>query len=122
LAKRNSSDALRFARVAKQRLVEARVILQADLPSAAQYFCGYAVECILKALLLEMMTATERRRLGGDTDKWMEKEFGHDLIRLRDALANRGARMSHETSREFLGILAPRRWSIGRIPARFESE
>jgi hypothetical protein len=46
-------DARKYWRVALQRIDWAKVILRkAQLPAAARDVAGYAVECILKALLL----------------------------------------------------------------------
>jgi hypothetical protein len=49
-----------FLKVAEQRLNAAEALLTADLTLDAQYVGGYAVECSLKALILEKTLPTER--------------------------------------------------------------
>jgi hypothetical protein len=61
MAMPRDKDARRYYRVAKQRLDEADTILsKADLPAAAMYIAGFAVECALKALLLMRRPAGQR--------------------------------------------------------------
>jgi hypothetical protein len=98
-------DARKFARVAKRRLEEAKVIhSKVQLWAAAQYLGGYAVECMLKALVLVTTPAGERPLSGEVTIEWLKKEFGHDLIGLRAGLARRGIRMSREIAGEFVFV------------------
>ena len=53
-------NARRYYRVAYQRLDDGAVLLEISRPRAAIYLTGYAVECILKALLLISTPAGER--------------------------------------------------------------
>jgi HEPN domain-containing protein len=100
-------DARKYARVAKQRFDEAMTVLKkAQLPAAAQYLGGYAVECILKALVLTLTPATERPNSGHDTIEWLKTKFGHDLRGLRAEAARHGVRMSAETVAEFGFVLS----------------
>jgi hypothetical protein len=87
-------DARKFARVAKQRLEEARTIhAKVHLSAAAEYLGGYAVECVLKALLLVVTPPQERSDSGESAIDWLKKDFAHDLALLRFALDQRGTRM-----------------------------
>jgi hypothetical protein len=98
-------DARRYARVVKQRLEEAKLIFRIlELSAAAQYLGGYAVECILKALVLTLTPQTHRPKSGDSTVEWMKKEFGHELGNLRLGIAKRGAPMPRETDREFVFV------------------
>jgi len=98
-------DARKFARVAKQRLEEARTIrAKFQLYAAAEYLGGYAVECMLKALLLWETPAQERSVSGKNAIERLKQEFGHDLWSLMRALARKGARMSPEVARQFLFV------------------
>lgn len=56
-------DARRYYRVAFQRLDDGAAMLGIDRPRAAIYLTGYAVECILKALVLASTPAKERSEL-----------------------------------------------------------
>jgi HEPN domain-containing protein len=61
-------DARMYYRVAKQRLDEATLILEKlNLYAASHYLAGYAVECILKALLIVQTPAGQRPFPGVET-------------------------------------------------------
>jgi HEPN domain-containing protein len=49
---RLAKEPQRFFRAAQQWLAEAQFLLQNDYTTAAVYLAGYAVECMLKALIL----------------------------------------------------------------------
>jgi len=49
-----------FQRVAAQRLISAETLLREKLTLDAQYLGGYAVECSLKALILEQTPESQR--------------------------------------------------------------
>ena len=90
-------NALKYYRVAKQRLNEAELILsKAELPAAAIYIAGYAVECILKALLLIQTPAGKRTGML----KSLKDDFGHDLYGLYEGAQGRGANPPPGVSRE----------------------
>ena len=99
-------DARKFARVAKQRLEEARTIHEKlHLSAAAEYLGGYAVECILKSLLLWVTPPQERSATGESAIEWLKNEFGHDLAMMRFALDRRGTRMPADVARQFVFVL-----------------
>lgn len=98
-------DARRFARVAKRRLDEAKVIhTRVHLNAAAQYLGGYAIECILKALVLHRTPPSKQLRSAAEIDQWMKKSFGHDLNSLRIYLDKYGEHMPPDVAREFLFV------------------
>jgi hypothetical protein len=98
-------DARKFARVAKQRLEEARTIhAKVHLSAAAEYLGGYAVECVLKALLLVVTPPQERSDSGQSAIEWLKKEFGHDLALLRFGLDQRGTRMPANVAKQFVFV------------------
>jgi HEPN domain-containing protein len=53
-------EARSFYRAAQERLTDARVLLDADRTTGATYLAGYAVECILKALILDLLPPKRR--------------------------------------------------------------
>jgi HEPN domain-containing protein len=56
-------DARRYYRVAYQRYDDGKLLERASRPQAAIYLAGYAVECILKALLIRSTPARGRATL-----------------------------------------------------------
>ena len=104
MATPKDNDARKFWRLAKQRLTEAKQVLQIQLWALAEYVGGYAVECSLKALVLGVTPENERPKAGEATIEWMKTEFGHELDNLRRHLSARGARMPSDVAREFLFV------------------
>ena len=68
--------------VARQRRVEASILIQAAQPTGAVYLAGYVVECMLKALNLE----TQPGHLQGSRLEEL-KRIGHNLTRLLGTLS-----------------------------------
>jgi len=98
------SDARKYYRVAKQRLVEAEIFMRNDLPAAAIYLAGYSIECILKSLLLVVTPPGGRQ----DMLKSLKDDFGHNLPRLRAGLIERGARPPKNVAGELVFVTS---WS-----------
>jgi HEPN domain-containing protein len=83
-------DARRYYRVAIQRLEEADLILtKLSLAHAAIYLSGYAVECILKALVVVRTPLRERPAILKALKE--DRRFGRNLAGLRDGAVARGA-------------------------------
>src|SRR5207248_3240882 len=83
--------ARRYYRVAKQRLDEAKLILEGlKLAAAAEYLAGYAVECILKALLVALVPESELPQNWKGIVEWLKEDVGHDLKKLREEIRERG--------------------------------
>ncbi len=83
------ANARRYFRVAYQRFEDGTALLGISRPRAAIYLTGYAVECILKALLLTSTPAGERAAVlatfrGG---------VAHDIDWLRERLIRRIGRL-----------------------------
>lgn len=90
-------DARRFYRVAFQRFEDGTLLLERlDWPKPAVYLTGYAVECILKALLIVVTPARSR----GETVASFRGALAHDLLWLRDRLGARKVRPPLAESRE----------------------
>jgi len=72
-----SQDRATFQQLAELRLAEARLLLVNGLPSGAYYLAGYAIECVLKAIIAAQFLADEipDRRL-------VERVHVHDLSKL----------------------------------------
>jgi HEPN domain-containing protein len=83
-------DARRFYRVAYQRYEDGKLLLeQLSRPRAAIYLAGYAVECILKALLLVRTPEREREQLRSS----FRGTIAHSIIWLREQLVRRIGRL-----------------------------
>ena len=80
----------RFVRAAGQRLKEARFLLQHEYNTAAVYLGGYAVECMLKALIL----ASEPEAHHAKTMTSFRGGRGHDFDWLRLQLDKRRVTIS----------------------------
>ena len=82
-------DARRYYRVAYQRLEDGRLLFERLARSnAAIYLSGYAVECILKALLLTSTPAGHRAALLAS----FHGAIAHNIDWLREQLVGRGVR------------------------------
>lgn len=76
----NDRDARRFYRLAYQRLEEGRLLLEElERPATAIYLAGYAVECGLKALVIDATPRSQRDRMIGR----LRGARGHDVDWLR---------------------------------------
>lgn len=95
------TDARRYYRVAVQRLRESELILRKlNLAHAAIYLSGYAVECILKALIL-VRTPSGKRPLKLEE---LKMGFGHNLVQLRREVAARGAVPPRQIARDLVYV------------------
>ncbi|MDB5327490.1 MAG: hypothetical protein JWM57_3059 [Phycisphaerales bacterium] len=81
--------ARRYYRVAYQRLDDGEALLRISRPRAAIYLTGYAVECILKALLLMSTPAGERQNVRAT----FRGAGAHNIDRLREQLIRRIGRL-----------------------------
>jgi hypothetical protein len=75
-----SIDARLFYRCAVVRIEEAEVLVNAGFTTGAVYLAGYAVECMLKALIL----STASRSEATDILKRFHGRHAHDFEWLRD--------------------------------------
>jgi hypothetical protein len=89
-------DARRYYRVAFQRLDDGAALLGINRPRAAIYLTGYAVECILKALLL--MNTAERDR--HEMLATFRGAIGHNIEWLRGRLVQRIGRLPTAVNRQ----------------------
>lgn len=94
-------NARKYHRVAYQRL-EDGVLLQNKLhrSNAAIYMTGYAVECILKALLLSSTPPRAQAPLLNS----FRGAMGHDLMRLRSELGQCGISIPAHVKDELLYV------------------
>ena len=74
---------------AVHRFEDAQILLKNRRPNGSIYLAGFAIECILKALILANSTPRQRAKL---RDR-LKKEFGHDLEALRKEAGRRGIHM-----------------------------
>jgi HEPN domain-containing protein len=85
----------RFHRVALQRFGDAEILQANDRTTGAMYLAGYAVECVLKALLLAHVPAGRHGRL---VESFRGK-IGHSFEWLAQELRRRGVRFPAEVLR-----------------------
>lgn len=85
----NDINARRYYRVAFQRLDDGNALLDISRPRAAIYLTGYAVECILKALLLASTPVGERLEILAT----FRGAIAHNIEWLRDRLIERLGRL-----------------------------
>jgi hypothetical protein len=88
-------NARRYYRVAYQRLDDGMALLEISRPRAAIYLTGYAVECILKALLLMSTPAGERAKVLAT----FRGAVAHNVEWLRDRLVQRIGRLPVDENR-----------------------
>jgi HEPN domain-containing protein len=75
-------EARLFYRVAKERLPDARLLRESGRSTGSVYLAGYAVECILKSLVLSRLTGKSRsqmlnsfRGVKGHNFGWLRKAY-----------------------------------------------
>ena len=78
----HSREAQLFYRTAKQRFEDAQFLLEGDRTTGAVYLAGYGVECMLKALILNMAPRTSRAKIlasfrGAKAHdfEWLQREY-----------------------------------------------
>lgn len=89
MATPKATEARRYYRVANQRLEDAELLLEKlGRAPAAVYLAGYAVECILKALILANTPVARHREVLGQEFRGTR---GHNLAWLRERSRQAGA-------------------------------
>ena len=100
MASAQSREVRRFYNVALQRFEDAEVLLRNRRTTGAIYLAGYAVECVLKALLLANIPRGRQRRF--------LQEFrgtrAHDFDWLRQQLQARGVQLPQTLRKEFTRV------------------
>lgn len=94
---RLAKEPRRFIRAAEQRLEEAQFLVQNDYTTASVYLAGYAVECMLKALIL----ASEPQAHHPRTMKSFHGATAHNFEWLREQLRNRHVYLSDQIAQPF---------------------
>lgn len=87
-------EVVRFRRVALQRRDEAQFLLANHYTNASTYLAGYAIECMLKALILKNTPPKHQRTV---VESFRGKS-GHNFETLKHLLAQRGILYSKEIS------------------------
>jgi HEPN domain-containing protein len=95
-----SAEVRRFYQVALQRFEDAEILFHNDRTTGAIYMAGYAVECMLKALLLAHVPASRRAAVLGS----FRGKVGHDLEGLRRALQKRKVSFPASVARRFTSV------------------
>jgi hypothetical protein len=98
-------NARRYYRVAFQRLDDGAALLGISRPRAAIYLTGYAVECILKALLLVSTPVGERAAVLAT----FRGAIAHNIEWLRDRLVQRIGRLPIVENRQISLVSS---WSV----------
>ncbi|MBL8794707.1 MAG: HEPN domain-containing protein [Planctomycetia bacterium] len=107
----------RFQRVAQQRLEEAHFLLAHDYVNASVYLAGYAVECMLKALIL----ANEPPKQHEETVASFRGSAAHDYAWLKHQLRQRGVVLPRPIERQLAqvaGWSTDLRYSVARTHRR----
>jgi len=99
-------DARLFYRCALQRFEEAQILRKSEKTTGAMYLAGYAVECMLKALLL---SATPESRTS-ETIKSFRGGHGHSFDWLRDQYLGKGGARFPPVVNECFALL--NEWSV----------
>jgi hypothetical protein len=89
-------DSRRYYRVAYQRLEDGAALLEISRPRAAIYLTGYAIECILKALLLISTPAGARAEVLAS----FRGAVAHNIDWLRDRVVQRIGRLPVAQNRQ----------------------
>ena len=84
----NRSD---FKQLARSRLEDARVLIQASRFDGAYYLFGLAVECALKACICRKV-----QRFDFPNKKLTDKSYQHDLLKLVEAAGLEATRLAME--------------------------
>jgi HEPN domain-containing protein len=100
MSTRRYREVRRFHRVAVQRFEEASFLLENGFTTAAVYLGGYAVECILKCLLLAR-TPPGRH---GDAIASFTGRAAHSFSWLRRQLGQRGVNFPPEVVRQLTDV------------------
>jgi hypothetical protein len=100
MASRQSQDVRRFHVAAGQRFEDAQVLFAHGRSTGAVYLAGYAVECLLKAVLIARTPVSRRRRVW---DSFRGKA-GHNLDSLRYAVSRVGVSIPEHCLRHFVQV------------------
>jgi HEPN domain-containing protein len=84
----DSEYARPFFRAGKERYEDAQILLEKDRFTGAIYLGGYALECMLKALIINRSPRSKQEHIALKI-----KEYGHNLDQLRAALKKRQLRL-----------------------------
>jgi len=88
-----------FYRAGKQRFEDARLLLdKAERTTGAIYLAGYGVECLLKALVLSVIPATDRKEMVASFRG--ARAHNYDWLKAR-YFDNGGAQFPSEISKAF---------------------
>ncbi len=132
------AEARLYYRAAKQRLDDAKWLLNVERTTGAVYLAGYTVECYLKALILAGVAPRPRKqllekfrgRLGHDVAwlvglyrKHIRKDIPHDVSRHLSRLTEWSTDLRYKTGTlkkrdadEFMeSVLAIEIWAEGRM-------
>lgn len=99
-------EAKRYYRVAKQRLEDAAYLQRGGRQTAAVYLAGYAVECMLKSLVLESVPEKSHTEVLGS----FRGSHGHSLEWLRVKYSGVSAATIPKTVSKSLTFVS--RWSV----------
>lgn len=88
-------NARRYYRIAYQRYEDGTLLLKMERPHAAIYLTGYAVECILKALLLQSTPAGKRSEVLAT----FRGAIAHNIDWLRERVVSRLGRLPVNAAR-----------------------
>jgi hypothetical protein len=107
-----------FCRCAHERFEDAEVLFADERNTGAVYLAGYAVECILKTLLLNSVPANEQEELADS----FRGNRAHDSDWLRDEYLDHGGAYLPEDILEALRLLGEWSTDLRYEPATVDHE
>jgi HEPN domain-containing protein len=117
VASKQSREIRRFSTVAGQRFEEAEILFRNQRTTGAIYLAGYAVECMLKALLL----ANTPVKNHSEMLKAFRGQMGHNLDWLKGKLPRKKLTIPDDILRAFTKVntwSTDLRYTAGRKPER----
>jgi HEPN domain-containing protein len=100
MAGRQSQDVRRFKLAALQRFEDAQILFDNNRATGAVYLAGYAVECFLKAVLLDRTPRSKQQAVWNS----FRGKAGHNLDSLQYAVGRVGVSLPPGLLRHFLKV------------------
>ncbi|HEX4614173.1 MAG TPA: HEPN domain-containing protein [Urbifossiella sp.] len=110
----SNPDARVYYVPARRRLEDAKILLDNHRRDGARSMAGFAVECLLKALVLANSTPRQRPK----PMIRLTAEIGHDLDALRKEVADRGLNLEHFYFPSGGNIVRITNLKLGRVAGR----
>jgi HEPN domain-containing protein len=117
-----ASEARSFFQSAKQRLEDGQFLFNGGRNTGAVYLAGYAVECILKALILSALPAKARTQMLLSFRGQKAHDYEWLILKYRES---KGAALPRDVERDFVRVNSwntTLRYKPGTIRAKYARE